>query len=57
MLASWLIGIVIFGLALLFVVRAIRLSGQGRCAGCALKERCSSGCGAPAPAPADDSSR
>lgn len=45
MLANWLIGMVIFGLALRFVVRAVRLSGRGRCAGCTLRKRCSSGCG------------
>lgn len=46
MLADVLIGGAVFGGAAWFIVRSVRLNRRGRCAGCALKERCGTACGA-----------
>jgi hypothetical protein len=47
MIVDVLIGGTIFGLALWFLVRAIRISRKGKCAGCALREKCGKPCCAP----------
>jgi hypothetical protein len=48
MIVDVLIGGTIFGLALWFIVRSIRISRKGKCAGCALRETCGKPCCAPA---------
>ena len=44
MVVSIILGTIIFGYAIWALVRSLRLSKQGKCAGCAIKNRCSSNC-------------
>ncbi|WP_217587559.1 FeoB-associated Cys-rich membrane protein [Lentibacillus saliphilus] len=41
MLASWIIGLLIFGYAGFMLFRHIKQSKKGKCATCALKDSCS----------------
>ncbi|KOO42875.1 FeoB-associated Cys-rich membrane protein [Priestia koreensis] len=44
MLASILLGIVIFAYATFMIVRFVKRSRQGKCAACELNKSCQSGC-------------
>lgn len=44
MIVSLLIGLLIFAYAAWMIVRFIKKSRQGRCAACAIKDSCNSGC-------------
>ncbi|TDK58353.1 FeoB-associated Cys-rich membrane protein [Bacillus salipaludis] len=47
MIASIVIGAVIFGYASFAVVKFINKSKKGKCAACELRKSCTSGCGIP----------
>lgn len=44
MLVSIIIGVLIFGYAIFTLYRFVKRSKMGKCAGCALSEKCPSSC-------------
>ncbi|QFF98423.1 FeoB-associated Cys-rich membrane protein [Psychrobacillus glaciei] len=44
MLVSIILGVLIFGYAVFTLYRFVKRSKMGKCAGCALSEKCSTSC-------------
>ncbi|TCP28941.1 radical SAM protein with 4Fe4S-binding SPASM domain [Scopulibacillus darangshiensis] len=49
MIFSIIIGVIIFGYAIWTLIRFIKKSKQGQCAGCSLNKTCQSGCSTVSP--------